>query len=174
MDVPSEKPENMDSQSRYKSEPLSQENNNAAKPPPRRMSSQDTERPPSAQQPRRHLDEHTDASDDEDASDSDPAEMVDDFDWDDLHARYHKAMDECHDHEGALTEEWESLMNYFRIWAGSGHEHETDRTFQRLKTRTAYVQNAEAKFESKRNHYINVVKAFEGALQLLKAQSFSR
>lgn len=83
-------------------------------------------------------------------------------------------MKTCHGEEAALTEEWESLMTYFRLWAQSGHLHETDRTYSRLCTRTSYVKHSEDTLEQKRNHYISVVKAFESALNLLKANGLGR
>jgi hypothetical protein len=103
-----EKLEEMDSQSRQSEPPPTQ--NDAARPPPRRVSSEETERPPSAQ---KDADEHTEFEDGEDEEniDFDPAEKIADFDWDDLHGRYHQAMERCHAQEGELAQEWESLMN---------------------------------------------------------------
>jgi hypothetical protein len=74
------------------------------------VNSEETERPPSAQQVHRDSDEHAD-EDDEEELDSDPAEKIADFDWNALHERYHQVMDGCHDAEGELAQEWESLMN---------------------------------------------------------------
>jgi len=37
-----------------------------------------------------------------------------------------------------------------------------------------YVQNSEEELEQKRNHYVSVVKAFESALNLLKANGIGR
>ncbi|KAH3905740.1 hypothetical protein HBI56_211440 [Parastagonospora nodorum] len=161
----------MDGQFHPKSEPPATQNDDTASPSHKRVSSDDTERPPSAQQVRKDSDQNAEEDYDEmeeDDVDSNPAQKIEDFDWNELHGRYHEAMNKCRTQEGELAEEWESLMNYFRIWAESGHEHETDRTFQRLQTRTKFVQNSEAELESKRNHYIDVVKAFESALHLLK------
>ncbi|KAF1932478.1 uncharacterized protein M421DRAFT_417198 [Didymella exigua CBS 183.55] len=139
-----------------------------------RMNSGDTERPASAQRDRR--DGSVEQSDVEaqeisDDNDADPAQQIRDFDWQDLHERYHTTINRCSQDEADLMEEWAKLMEYFRIWAESGHGHETDRTYQRLQTRTLYVQNEEDEFESRRNHYINVVKAFESALTLLRNNS---
>jgi hypothetical protein len=140
--------ENMHSPPQVKPEPPATQVDEATKPPLGRVNSEETERPPSAQQVHRDSDEHADEDeDDEEELDSDPAEKIADFDWNALHERYHQVMDGCHDAEGELAQEWESLMNvqlhissilpmltslkYFRIWAESGHAHETDRTFQR-------------------------------------------
>ncbi|KAF2035933.1 hypothetical protein EK21DRAFT_53574 [Setomelanomma holmii] len=163
----------MDNSPNFKSEPPATQPDAISQPPLRRATSEETERPPSAQQARRDSDEHAGGDqDDEEELDSDPAEKIVEFDWDELHERYHEAMKGCHDAEGELAQEWESLMSYFRIWAESGHEHETDRTFQRLRTRTTHVQNSEDRLERTRNHYIDVVKAFESALHLLKQHGF--
>ncbi|OCK80524.1 hypothetical protein K432DRAFT_443091 [Lepidopterella palustris CBS 459.81] len=58
-------------------------------------------------------------------------------------------------------------MNFFTIWADTSQSHEAERSFKRLRTRMAHVQNSEEKLETTRLHYIQVVKAFESALQLL-------
>jgi hypothetical protein len=105
-----ENPENMD----IKSEPPAAQLDEASKPPLRRVSSEETERPPSAQQVRRDdASEHDDEmkEDEEEEVDSDPAEKIVDFDWNDLHERYHQAMKECHEEEEQLAQEWQSLMN---------------------------------------------------------------
>ncbi|KAH7076808.1 hypothetical protein BKA63DRAFT_290654 [Paraphoma chrysanthemicola] len=157
----------MDEPPHPKSEPPATQLDEGAKPPLRRVNSEDTERPPSAQRVHDETDEHIE-EDSEEELDADPADKIVDFDWNALHERYHQAMAGCHDEEGELAKEWESLMNFFRIWAESGHDQETDRTFQRLRTRTAYVQHSEEKLESTRKHYVEVVKAFESALNLLR------
>jgi hypothetical protein len=106
----------MDTQPHFKSEPPATQNEEASKPPPRRVSSEETERPPSAQQMQRD-DEVTDENDEENDDDeeqeidSDPAEVIVDFDWDELHRQYHDAMKHCHSEEGELAAEWESLMS---------------------------------------------------------------
>jgi hypothetical protein len=108
--------EKMDNTQRMKSEPPATQKDDAAKPPMKRVSSENTERPPSAQQFQRDNEEHSDENDDdeeEDADDldSDPAVRIADFDWTDLHKRYHDAINGCHDEESELAQEWESLMN---------------------------------------------------------------
>jgi hypothetical protein len=97
-----------------KSEPPALKHEKSPKPPPRRASSEDTERPPSAQQLQRDEDEHADESDEpEDDTDTDPAEKIEDFDWEDLHSRYEDAMQKCYAREGELAQEWERLMNVY-------------------------------------------------------------
>lgn len=146
----------------------------ALPPVVKRVDSNETERPPSAQQ--RHddrSDEHSEFMSDDDPAINDPAHRLPAFDWEDLHARYHAAISKCQGEEDALMQEFQNLMTYFRIWAESGHVHETNRTYHRLQTRSTYVRHAEDTLEQKRNHYVNVVKAFESALNLLKASSLS-
>ncbi|OWY50166.1 zinc finger fyve-like protein 19 [Alternaria alternata] len=166
----------MDADPACKSEPSFTQDAQPMRPARRRVNSDDTERPPSAQRTQDEVDGQADANAGEQTEDedSDPAGRIEDFDWEDLHVRYHEAMNGCHNEESELMQEWESLMAYFRIWANSGLEHETGRTYSRLRTRMAYVQNAEEELEKKRNHYISVVKAFESALNLLKANGIGR
>ncbi|KAH7399261.1 hypothetical protein BKA66DRAFT_565347 [Pyrenochaeta sp. MPI-SDFR-AT-0127] len=161
----------MDNGLAVKSEPPVAQDAGASGPPLRRVSSDETERPPSAQPIPYDSDEQVSASFEEEEN-SGPSERIVDFDWDDLHERYHEAVNKCQGQETELLKEWESLMTYFRIWASSGHDRETGRTYSRLRTRMTYVQNSEEKLERTRNHYINVVKAFESALNLLKANGF--
>jgi hypothetical protein len=105
--------ETMDNGGSLKSEAPSTQNETIQKPPLKRLGSDDTERPPSAQQ---HADgsDYVDDDDDEEEEEeleSDPAEKLIDFDWESLMQRYHDAMQVCHDEEGQLMQEWESLMN---------------------------------------------------------------
>jgi hypothetical protein len=97
----------------FKSEPPAPKHEKSPKQPLRRISSEDTERPPSAQQLQRDEDERADQTDEEsdEETDADPAEKIDDFDWDDLHHRYEVAMQKCYAQEGDLAEEWGTLMN---------------------------------------------------------------
>jgi hypothetical protein len=99
----------MDNTAHFKSEPPATQTDQASKPRLRRVASDETERPPSAQQLQRPEDED-DHEDDSDGIDSDPAETITDFDWDGLHQRYHNAMQDCHEQEAELAQEWESLM----------------------------------------------------------------
>lgn len=79
----------------------------------KRVNSDATERPTSAQRDRDESDQHSDvepkhsASDDEDA---DPADQINPYDWDQLHQRYHNAINECNREEKELMDEWASLM----------------------------------------------------------------
>ncbi|PSN62955.1 hypothetical protein BS50DRAFT_576797 [Corynespora cassiicola Philippines] len=151
-----------------------------------RQNSTDTERPTSAQRIRPESPSSSKStSDDETAEpskeaaikaeteqddESDPAEKIPDYDWDDLAKRYHDAIRECSAEEEQLADEFAKLMDFFKVWAQSGHDGETGRTHLRLKARMEHVQHSEEVLEQKREHYIRVVKAFESALNLLNAQ----
>lgn len=103
----------------------------------------------------------------EDSDQSDPADKIEHFDWKKLEERYHDAIAEKNKVEREILDEFNSLMNFFTIWADTSQSHEAERSFKRLRTRMAHVQNSEEKLETTRLHYIQVVKAFESALQLL-------
>jgi hypothetical protein len=77
------------------------------------MHSDETERPSSAQRTKDDADNEAEAATEEQSEDeeSDPAEKIVDFDWEDLQHRYHRAMDQCHNEEAQLTQEWENLMD---------------------------------------------------------------
>ncbi|KAF1948800.1 hypothetical protein CC80DRAFT_421722 [Byssothecium circinans] len=137
----------------------------------KRAGSGETERPPSAQQLNTaatnevvDLGEEVESQED----DWDPGEEIEEFDWNALHERYHTAINQASDEEGKLAEEWASLMDFFRVWAEAGHSQETDRSYSRFRTRMAYTQHAEGEFEKTRNHYTQVVQAFERAMSLLQ------
>ncbi|KAJ4335381.1 hypothetical protein N0V87_006170 [Didymella glomerata] len=111
----------------------------------KRVNSDSTERPASAQRDRRDDSiEHSDVEAGPDLvdEDADPADPIVVFDWQDLHVRYHQAINRCSQEEAELMNEWSSLM-----------------------------ETEEDELERKRLHYINVVKAFESALNLLKANN---
>ncbi|KAF2636620.1 hypothetical protein P280DRAFT_472848 [Massarina eburnea CBS 473.64] len=142
----------------------------------RRADSGETERPASAQlihgtDTNEEVEEEEEEEDDEEEEEEDwnAADPVAEFDWEGLHRRYHEVINNASEEEAALMEEWNQLMNFFKIWAEAGHSHETDRTFKRLQTRTSYTQNAETELEKSRMHYTQVVNAFQSALNLLQS-----
>ncbi|KAF2681855.1 hypothetical protein K458DRAFT_308550 [Lentithecium fluviatile CBS 122367] len=155
-----------------KSEPPAGTNpEGATRPPPPtfRADSGETERPPSAQRVNPGTNEPVDTDGNEELDEEvDPADKTADFDWEKLQESYHQAIDTTSKEEADLMDDWVELMKCFKIWAEAGHLHETDRTFSRLRTRIAYVQNSETRLESTRQHYVNVVQAFESALNLLR------
>ena len=78
----------------------------------KRMNSDDTERPASAQHKRDESAGHSDVETEQESSDeeADPSAHIANFDWDDLHQRYHDAIKDCSAEEARLMQEWESLM----------------------------------------------------------------
>ncbi|GAB1744556.1 hypothetical protein NU219Hw_g1960t1 [Hortaea werneckii] len=111
----------------------------------------------------------TDDQHDDEASElqGEPHDRIEDFDWDDLRRRYHSKMNEITAKEHSILDEFSSLCEYFGVWAQASETHEVGRSFKRLKTQVAYVENRENELESKRQHYIKVVDAFRSALELL-------
>jgi hypothetical protein len=96
----------------YKSEPPSAQDAQAVRPAMRRVNSDETEHPPSAQRTQDEVDDQADAATGKQAEDedSDPADKIESFEWEDLEFRYHEAMKGCHSEESELMQEWESLM----------------------------------------------------------------
>ena len=85
----------------------------------RRTNSNETERPLSAQRLQDDTDDpvHAKSEADEEEEESGPADRIEDFDWEDLHHRYHEAMKNCHGEEAALMQEWEGLMDVLCLFA---------------------------------------------------------
>ncbi|KAI6789426.1 hypothetical protein KC361_g8526 [Hortaea werneckii] len=96
-----------------------------------------------------------------------PHDRMEDFDWDDLRQRYHSKMNGVTAKEHSILYEFSSLCEYFGVWAQASETHEVGRSYKRLKTQVACVENRESELESKRQHYIKVVDAFKSALELL-------
>ncbi|KAF2435809.1 hypothetical protein EJ08DRAFT_729676 [Tothia fuscella] len=105
--------------------------------------------------------------DEDEDEEMDPQAKIEDFDWHGLENDYHDMVEKQGENELKLFEEFQNLVQYFGVWAATTHNHEVDRSFQRLKTRKYHVQNSELELEKKRLHYINVVKAFENAVGLV-------
>lgn len=79
----------------------------------KRVASDSTERPASAQRDRHDGSvEHSDVEAEPNVSDEDvdPADPIVDLDWQDLHERYHEAINKCSQEEAELMDEWSSLM----------------------------------------------------------------
>ena len=95
-----------------KSEPPQGQDAQGSRPPLRRTASDETARPPSAQQSQHNADDQNSLNGEEESEqdDSDPADRIADFDWEELHQRYHDAMNGCHGEEEELMQEWQNLM----------------------------------------------------------------
>jgi hypothetical protein len=88
-------------------------NSQASQAAHQRTDSGDTERPPSGQQNHESIDDdmQENTAEEQDGDDSDPADMIEEFDWNDLIQRYHAAMNKCTDEEAHLMQEWSNLMD---------------------------------------------------------------
>lgn len=53
------------------------------------------------------------------------------FDWDELEARFEKAIADANQDEGALMEEFAALVKYFNIWAATASTHDNERAAKR-------------------------------------------
>ena len=83
--------------------------------PTNQRDSREEDRPPSGQQAQQapivdtpEIKEDGDMDSDEDV---DPADQIDDFDWNDLHEKYHIAMNKASAQEQALMQEFAQLMD---------------------------------------------------------------
>ncbi|KAI0521457.1 hypothetical protein F5B22DRAFT_595053 [Xylaria bambusicola] len=92
------------------------------------------------------------------------------FDWDDFNDRYEKALQEADDKEKQMLEEFGQLVKYFNVWASASTNHDNERATKRLQTRERYVTLSEQSLSQKKQHLAEVVKAFQSALALLRAE----
>ncbi|OAA81112.1 hypothetical protein LEL_00657 [Akanthomyces lecanii RCEF 1005] len=88
------------------------------------------------------------------------------FDWEDFEARYEAALLRASEEEKAILKEAESLS---KAWAAAASSHDDARAVKRLQTRQRFVNLSEEKLSQKQQHYVEVVRAFESALALLKS-----
>ncbi|KAJ5180389.1 hypothetical protein N7492_003599 [Penicillium capsulatum] len=92
------------------------------------------------------------------------------YDWDQLQEKYADAMDEHSRVEEDLRAETTKLLEAFSAWSQTTVLQDEQRALKRFKTQMQHVQNSEVSAENKKKHYMEVVKAFEGALALLNEQ----
>ena len=72
----------------------------------------DDGRPPSGQQAQQVPEpESLDSDEEESEEEVDPADQIEDFDWDGLHEKYHTAMNNASAQENALMQEFAQLMD---------------------------------------------------------------
>lgn len=60
-----------------------------------------------------------------------PGGHLSSFDWDDLEARFEKALADANEHEQALLEEFGDLVQYFKVWASTASAHDNERAAKR-------------------------------------------
>lgn len=71
-------------------------------------------------------------SDEEEHDDAiDPMDEMEAFDWEELESRYMEAMHACKAGEEAHLQEFESLSQYFELWAETISGHEQQRSYAR-------------------------------------------
>ena len=91
-----------------------------AQEPIDRPNSTDTERPPSAQRINQDVNESDELSSEhsqeleEELYEDDPAEKIEDFDWEELQQKYHESILKYEGEEAELTQEWADLMNVLK------------------------------------------------------------
>ncbi|KAJ5358591.1 uncharacterized protein N7496_011004 [Penicillium cataractarum] len=95
---------------------------------------------------------------------------LEDCDWDQLQEKYTDAMDEHSRVEDDLRAETAKLLEVFTAWSQTTVLQDEKRALKRFKTQMQHVQNSEVSLESKKKHYMDVVKAFQSALALLNDQ----
>ncbi|PBP20991.1 hypothetical protein BUE80_DR008181 [Diplocarpon rosae] len=94
-----------------------------------------------------------------------------DYDWDDFERRYTDHMSKLDEEENKDYENFDNHATSFLIWAQSASQRDNARISKRLKTRSRFTQLAENSLEDKKRHYVDVVSAFQKALDLLRHQS---
>ncbi|KAL3494205.1 hypothetical protein BJX62DRAFT_234577 [Aspergillus germanicus] len=94
-------------------------------------------------------------------------ERIKDCDWSELESSYIQMMEEHEKAEGELRDQITKLLQIFTSWSQTTVAHDETRALKRFRTQMNHVQNSEESLEKKRNHYMDVVKAFESALALL-------
>jgi len=99
---------------------------------------------------------------------SNPDQPLPPMDWEEFEGRYRDAMQTANDEEDALLVEFDKYVEAFSVWAIAPAQRDNERGWKRLKTRQRYVQLAEGKLKEKQDHYTEVVRAFQMALELLR------
>ncbi|KKK12643.1 hypothetical protein ARAM_002273 [Aspergillus rambellii] len=94
-------------------------------------------------------------------------EDIKDYDWNELQSQYMIMMEKHGKGEEELRDHIATLLQIFTAWSQTTVVHDETRALKRFRTQMHHVQNSEESLEKKRNHYIDVVKAFESALALL-------
>ncbi|PBP22432.1 hypothetical protein BUE80_DR006659 [Diplocarpon rosae] len=94
-----------------------------------------------------------------------------DYDWDDFERRYTDHMSKLDEEENKDYENFDNHATSFLVWAQSASQRDNARISKRLKTRSRFTQLAENSLEDKKRHYVDVVSAFQKALDLLRHQS---
>ncbi|KAK1141929.1 hypothetical protein N8T08_008342 [Aspergillus melleus] len=94
-------------------------------------------------------------------------EELESLDWEQLHQNFAHAMEEHGQTEDELRARISKLLEIFMAWSQITVVRDEARALKRFKTQMQHVQNSEESLEKRRQHYVDVVKAFESALALL-------
>ncbi|CAG8918054.1 unnamed protein product [Penicillium salamii] len=95
---------------------------------------------------------------------------LEDCDWSQLQDKYDDAMEQHGRVEENLRMETARLMEVFMAWSQTTVAQDENRALKRFKTQMQHVQNSEVNVDKKKQHYAEVVKAFQTALALLNDQ----
>lgn len=60
-----------------------------------------------------------------------PIGNLNSFDWEDLEARFEKALADANETEQGLMDEFERLIKYFNVWASTASAHDNERAAKR-------------------------------------------
>ncbi|KAI9047706.1 hypothetical protein LZ554_008416 [Drepanopeziza brunnea f. sp. 'monogermtubi'] len=91
-------------------------------------------------------------------------------DWFEFEKRYATEFRQLDDDEEATMEKVDKLADAFYLWGRAGSYRDNERISKRLKTRIRFTEIAESSLEEKKNHYVQVVDAFQNAMKLLRGQ----
>ncbi|KAJ5752371.1 hypothetical protein N7520_009288 [Penicillium odoratum] len=97
-------------------------------------------------------------------------QRLDQCDWNQLQEKYTDAMDKHSRVEEDLRAQTTKLLGAFTAWSKTAVLQDEQRALKRFKTQMQHVHNSEVNVENKKQHYTEVVKAFQSALALLNEQ----
>ncbi|EKD18223.1 uncharacterized protein L3040_007607 [Drepanopeziza brunnea f. sp. 'multigermtubi'] len=114
----------------------------------------------------------------EESSHTDETELIEEningelekLDWFEFEKRYATEIRQLDDDEEATMEKVDKLADAFYLWGRAGSYRDNERISKRLKTRIRFTEIAESSLEEKKNHYVQVVDAFQNAMKLLRGQ----
>ncbi|KAK0118148.1 hypothetical protein ONS95_012454 [Cadophora gregata] len=124
---------------------------------PARVDSHETQQP-----------EETDEEDEDEEDEEDEDQDLPKFDWSDFEHRYTETLKSQHEEEVEIIDEFDLYATSFMVWAQAAAQRDNGRMSKRLKTRVRFTQLAEESLEDKKNHYLEVVGAFQTAMNMLR------
>ncbi|KAH7391403.1 hypothetical protein BKA64DRAFT_102780 [Cadophora sp. MPI-SDFR-AT-0126] len=112
--------------------------------------------------------DETDEEDEEDEDEGDEDQGLPKFDWGDFEQRYTETLKKQHEEEVEIIDEFDLYATSFMVWAQAAAQRDNARMSKRLRTRMRFTQLAENSLEDKKNHYLEVVRAFQAAMDMLR------